>query len=106
VGRYLRKRVCFADYLTGELQPYLDRATEAQAKLDPATELDRYRKLHIRWTTCRLIKHVKSRAHQARPAILASMAEMGELFLSRIPRFARATVRNHARNDARTRSAA
>lgn len=76
------------DYLTGALQPYLDRAVEAQAKIDPATELERYRKLQYS------MDHMpfdNSRSNLAPikpdPEIMASMAEMGELFLSRYSPF-------------------
>jgi len=76
------------DYLTGALKPYLDRAAEAQAKIDPATELERYRKLQYS------MDHMpfdNSRSNLAPikpdPEIMASMAEMGELFLSRYSPF-------------------
>ena len=76
------------DYLTGELQPYLDRATEAQAKLDPATELDRYRKLQYSMDNMPFDNSMSNLAPiKPDPAIMASMAEMGELFLSRYSPF-------------------
>ncbi len=76
------------DYLTGELQPYLDRAEEAQAKLDPATELDRYRKLQHSMDNMPFDNSMSNLAPiQPDPAIMASMAEMGELFLSRYSPF-------------------
>ena len=76
------------DDLSGALKPYLDRAAEAQAKLDPATERERYRNLQYS------MDHMpfdNSRSNLAPirpdPEIMASMAEMGELFLSRYSPF-------------------
>ena len=76
------------DYLTGALQPYLDRATEAQAKLDPATELDRYCKLQHTMDNMPFDNSMSNLAPvRPDPAMMASMAEMGELFLSRYSPF-------------------
>ena len=76
------------DYLTGALQPYLDRAAEAQAKLDPATELDRYRKLQHTMDNMPFDNSMSNLAPiRPDPAMLASMAEMGELLLSRYSPF-------------------
>jgi len=74
--------------LTGALQPYLDRAAEAQAKLDSATELDRYRKLQYTMDNMPFDNSMSNLAPiKPDPAIMASMAEMGELFLSRYSPF-------------------
>ena len=76
------------DDLTGKLKPYLDRAAEAQAKLDPATELDRYRKLQYTMDNMPFDNSMSNLAPiKPDPAIMASMAEMGELFLSRYSPF-------------------
>lgn len=76
------------EYLSGELKPYLDRATEAQAKIDPATELDRYRKLQHSMDNMPFDNSMSNLAPiQPDPEIMASMAEMGELFLSRYSPF-------------------
>lgn len=74
--------------LTGALKPYLDRAAETQAKLDPATELERYRKLQHTMDNMPFDNSMSNLAPiQPDPAIMASMAEMGELFLSRYSPF-------------------
>ena len=76
------------DDLTGILKPYLDRAAEAQAKLDPATELERYRKLQHTMDNMPFDNSMSNLAPiKPDPAIMASMAEMGELFLSRYSPF-------------------
>ena len=76
------------DDLTGKLKPYLDRAAEAQAKLDSATELDRYRKLQYTMDNMPFDNSMSNLAPiKPDPAIMASMAEMGELFLSRYSPF-------------------
>ena len=76
------------DDLTGALQPYLGRAAEAQAKLNPETELDRYRKLQHSMDNMPFDNSMSNLAPiKPDPAIMASMAEMGELFLSRYSPF-------------------
>lgn len=76
------------DDLTGELSPYLDRAREAQAKLDPATELDRYRNLQHTMDNMPFDNSMSNLAPiKPDPEMMASMSEMGELFLSRYSPF-------------------
>ena len=76
------------DDLSGALKPYLDRAAEAQAKLDPATERERYRNLQYSMDHMPFDNSRSNLAPiQPDPEIMASMAEMGELFLSRYSPF-------------------
>lgn len=76
------------DYLTGSLKPYLDRAAEAQAKLDPASEPERYRKLQKHLDDLHFDNSVSNLTPmQPDPSMMAFMAEMGELFLSRYSPF-------------------
>ncbi len=76
------------DDLTGELSPYLERAREAQAKLDPATELDRYRNLQHTMDNMPFDNSMSNLAPiRPDPEMMASMSEMGELFLSRYSPF-------------------
>lgn len=76
------------DDLSGTLQPYLARAAEAQAKIDPATERERYRKLQYSMDHMPFDNSMSNLAPiKPDPEIMASMAEMGELFLSRYSPF-------------------
>jgi sialate O-acetylesterase len=76
------------EYLKNELKPYLDRAEEAQAKLDPTTELDRYRKLQHTMDNMPFDNSMSNLAPiKPDPEMMASMSEMGELFLSRYSPF-------------------
>jgi sialate O-acetylesterase len=76
------------DDLTGALKPYLNRAAEAQAKLDSATELERYRKLQYSMDHMPFDNSMSNLAPiKPDPEFMASMAEMGELFLSRYSPF-------------------
>ncbi len=75
-------------YLTGALKPYLDRAAEVQAKLDPATEQDRYRKLQHTMDNMPFDNSMSNLAPiKPDPEMMASMADMGALFLSRYSPF-------------------
>ena len=76
------------EYLKNELKPYLDRAEEAQARLDPSTELDRYRKLQHTMDNMPFDNSMSNLAPiKPDPEMMASMSEMGELFLSRYSPF-------------------
>ena len=76
------------DDLTGNLRPYLDRAAQAQEQLDPATELERYRKLQHTMDNMPFDNSMSNLAPiKPDPAMMESMAEMGELFLSRYSPF-------------------
>ena len=75
-------------YLDGALKPYLDRAAETQAKLDPANELERYRKLQHTMDNMPFNNSMSNLAPiRPDPAMMASMADMGALFLSRYSPF-------------------
>ena len=75
-------------YLTGALKPYLERAAETQAKLDPATEQERYRKLQHTMDNMPFDNSMSNLAPiKPDPEMMASMADMGALFLSRYSPF-------------------
>ena len=76
------------EYLTGDLKFYLDNAKEAQSKLDPETELERYKALKKKMDAMPFDNSVSNLAPIVPDkGMMAAMAEMTELHQSRYSPF-------------------